>query len=43
MIRFIQACTEPLGLQLSAHAIRERIKPFQKEFGGMMKSMQQKI
>jgi hypothetical protein len=43
MIRFIQACIEPLGLQLSAHAIRERIKPFQRMLGGMVKSMQQKI
>jgi hypothetical protein len=43
MIRFIQACIEPLGLRLSTHVIRERIKPFQKELGGMVKSMQQEI
>jgi hypothetical protein len=43
MIRFIQACIEPLGLRLSTHAIRERIKPIQRELRRMVKSMQQEI
>jgi hypothetical protein len=42
MIRFIRACTEPLGLQLSDKAIRERIRTIQRA-AHMVKSSRQKI
>jgi hypothetical protein len=43
MIRFIQACIKPLGLQLTDEAIRERIRPFQRSLRPMVKSSRQKI
>jgi len=43
MIWFVQACIEPLGLQLSNDAICERIRLFQRGLRPMVKSMQQEI
>jgi hypothetical protein len=47
MIRFIQACIEPLGeplgFQLTDEAIRERIRPFQRSLRPMVKSSHEKI
>ena len=43
MIRFVQACIEPLGIQLSDEAIRGRIRLFQRALRPMVKSSRQKI
>lgn len=39
MINFIRACLEPLGLEMTSDAIRERLRPYQ----GMVKSRKRKI